>query len=92
MHIAVGGAGVIGTASALALLRDGHRVTIVEPELPGGLQSTRYRNGAFLSPASIIPMKTPGLWKRIPGFLLDRSGPLTIRWRHLPTLARRGAV
>ena len=28
----------------------------------------------------------PGLWRKVPGFLLDRDGPLTIRWTMLPRL------
>jgi len=27
-----------------------------------------------------------GLWRKVPGFLLDREGPLTIRWTMLPRL------
>ena len=32
-------------------------------------------------------MSTPGLWRRVPGFLADPLGPLTIRWRHLARLS-----
>ncbi|WP_441864974.1 NAD(P)/FAD-dependent oxidoreductase [Phaeovulum sp. W22_SRMD_FR3] len=86
-HIVVIGAGVIGATVALALQRDGHRVTIVEPSTPGGIQAASHGNGAFLSPASIIPMSIPGLWKKVPGYLLDPTGALTIRWRHLLRLS-----
>jgi D-amino-acid dehydrogenase len=86
-HIVVIGGGIVGACCALALLQDGHRVTILEPAEPGGRQAASYGNGAFLSPASIIPMSMPGLWKKVPGYLLDPKGPFTIRWRHLPRLA-----
>lgn len=86
-HIAVIGCGIVGACSALALLKDGHRVTIIEPGEPGAGQAASYGNGAFLSPASIIPMSVPGLWKKVPAYLLDSQGPLTIRWRHLLPLA-----
>ncbi|GAJ92176.1 FAD-binding oxidoreductase [Agrobacterium rhizogenes] len=82
-HIAVIGCGIVGACSALALLKDGHRVTIIEPGEPGDRQAASYGNGAFLSPASIIPMSVPGLWKKVPAYLLDPEGPLTIRWKHL---------
>ena len=26
----------------------------------------------------------PGMWKRVPRWLLDPQGPLTVRWRHAP--------
>jgi D-amino-acid dehydrogenase len=86
-HIAVIGAGIVGACTAIALLKDGHRVTLIEPQQPGGDHAASYGNGAFLSPASIIPMSMPGLWKKVPGYLLDPNGPFTIRWRHLPRLA-----
>jgi D-amino-acid dehydrogenase len=86
-HIVVIGGGIVGACCALALIKDGHRVTIVEPAEAGGQQAASYGNGAFLSPASIIPMSMPGLWKKVPGYLLDAKGPFTIRWRHLPRLA-----
>lgn len=86
-RIAVIGGGIVGVCSACALLRDGHRVTLLEPGEPGADQAASYGNGAFLSPASIVPMSVPGLWKKVPGYLLDPQGPFTIRWRHLLALS-----
>lgn len=86
-HIVVIGAGIVGVCTAHALLDDGHQVTLLEPGEPGGEQAASYGNGAFLSPASIIPMSVPGLWKKVPGYLIDPQGPFTIRWRFLPRLA-----
>lgn len=85
-HIVVIGGGIVGACSALALARGGNRVTLVEPGEPGGTQAASYGNGAFLSPASIIPMSMPGIWKKVPGYLFDTNGPLTIRWRYLARL------
>jgi len=85
-HVVVIGAGVVGLASALELLRDGHAVTIVEPAVPGDEQSASYGNGTLLNPSSVIPMSSPGLWKKVPGYLMDPLGPLTIRWSYLPRL------
>jgi D-amino-acid dehydrogenase len=87
MHVAVIGAGIIGAATALELLDHGHRVSIIEPEQPGGRHAASYGNSGWLSPASIIPMSMPGLWKKVPGYLADPKGPLAIRWAHLASLA-----
>ncbi|HEY4173888.1 MAG TPA: FAD-binding oxidoreductase [Rhodopila sp.] len=85
-QVVVIGGGVVGLASAIELLRDGHAVTIVEPGTPGGEQAASYGNGTLLNPSSVVPMSSPGLWKKVPGFLLDPLGPLTIRWSYLPRL------
>ncbi len=85
-HVVIIGAGIVGAASAIELLRGGHQVTIVEPGEPGGEQAASYGNGTLLNPSSVIPMSSPGLWKKVPGYLADPLGPLTIRWRYLPKL------
>ena len=84
MQIVVIGAGIVGAATALELLRDGHQVTIVEPGTPGGDQAASYGNGCWLSPSSVLPVSAPGLWKKVPGYLADPLGPVTLRWRYLP--------
>jgi D-amino-acid dehydrogenase len=85
-HVAIIGAGIVGAACALELLRDGHRITIIEPEEPGGEQAASYGNGTLLNPSSVIPMSAPGIWQKVPGYLRDPIGPLAIRWRYLPRL------
>lgn len=86
LHVVVIGAGIVGAASALHLLRDGHKVTIIEPGDPGGEQAASYGNGCWISPMSVIPVSTPGLWRQVPGMLTDPLGALTIRWSYLPRL------
>jgi D-amino-acid dehydrogenase len=36
---------------------------------------------------SVIPPAMPGLWKKVPRFLLDPLGPLAIRWSYFPRVA-----
>ena len=85
-HVVIIGAGIVGAACALELLRDGNKVTIVEPGDPGGEQAASYGNGTLLNPSSVIPMSSPGIWKKVPGYLREPLGPLAIRWRYLPWL------
>lgn len=85
-HIAVLGGGIVGACVAAALIEEGHRVTLVEPGPVGGEQAASFGNGAWISPASVVPMSMPGTWRKVPGYLLDPTGPLTIRWRCLPRL------
>lgn len=84
-QVVVIGAGIIGACTALALAEDGCKVTLVEPEEPGGPQAASYGNGTWISPGSIIPVATPGLWRKLPALLADPSGPLVVRWKALPS-------
>lgn len=85
-HIAVIGSGIVGACVAAALSAETYRVTIIEPGPVGGEQAASFGNGAWISPASVVPMSVPGLWKKVPGYLLDPTGPLTIRWPYLPAM------
>ncbi|MCA3322221.1 MAG: FAD-binding oxidoreductase [Roseomonas sp.] len=86
-HVVIIGAGAVGAASALAALKEGYRVTILDPGEPGGEQAASYGNGCWLSPMSVIPPAVPGIWKKLPKFLSDPLGPLAIRWGYLPKVA-----
>ncbi len=86
LRIGIVGAGIVGASCALALAREGHQVTVFDPHPPGGPHAASHGNGGWISPASILPMSFPGLWKKIPGYLLDPQGPLTLRAASLPSL------
>ncbi len=86
-HVVVIGAGIVGACSAVEAIRRGARVTILDPAEPGGEQAASYGNGCWLSPMSVIPPAVPGLWRKVPKFLMDPLGPLAIRWSYLPRVA-----
>jgi D-amino-acid dehydrogenase len=83
-HAIVIGAGIVGLCCARALQRDGWQVSVVDPDEPG--RGTSYGNAGILATGSVLPEGKPGLWKRVPGMLMDPTGPLTIRWSYLPWL------
>ena len=85
-RVVVIGAGIVGAIAALECLRDGHAVSIVDPEAPGGAHAASYGNGAWINTGSIMPVSTPGLWRKVPGFLRDPLGPFAIRASYLPRL------
>ncbi len=84
-HCLVIGAGIVGSCCAWHLVAAGYRVTLVDRVPPG--QSTSYGNAACISPSHVVPFSHPGVLKKVPGWLRDPLGPLTIRWRHLPWVA-----
>jgi len=84
-RVTVIGAGVVGLACATQLQMRGHAVTLVDPRPPGEYCS--FGNAGCFSRASCVPLGLPGLWRQVPAWLLDPTGPLTIRWRHARALA-----
>jgi D-amino-acid dehydrogenase len=76
-RVAVIGAGVVGLACASALRMQGHAVTVIDPQ-PAG-EGCSLGNAGCLSRASCVPLGLPGAWRKAPGWLLDPSGPLSIR-------------
>ena len=84
-NITVIGAGIVGVATAAYLRRDGHEVTIVDMRPPGEYCS--FGNAGILSPGSCVPLATPGIHWKVPGYLADPMGPLMIRWGYLPKAA-----
>src|ERR687894_2162689 len=83
--ITVIGAGIVGVTTASYLRRDGHAVTIVDMRPPGEYCS--FGNAGILSPGSCVPLATPGVHWKVPGYLMDPMGPLMIRWGYLPKAA-----
>ncbi|MBV5263749.1 FAD-dependent oxidoreductase [Pinisolibacter sp. B13] len=86
-RVVVVGAGAVGAAIALEAQARGLAVTLVEPGPPGGDQAASFGNAAWISLQSVIPPSEPGVWKKIPGYLLDPLGPLAIRPLHMPGIA-----
>lgn len=80
--VAVVGAGIVGTVCANYLLRDGHRVTLIDRHAPG--EMTSFGNTGGISPASVVPIAMPGVLTDIPHWLMDPHGPLYVRWSYLP--------
>jgi D-amino-acid dehydrogenase len=79
------GAGFAGLAAAAHLVQRGVRVTLVDPAAPG--QGASFGNAGCLSRASIVPVGLPGVWKKVPGYLMDPEGPFRIDWRYALRIA-----
>lgn len=88
--VAVIGGGIVGMLTAWNLLRSGFKVTLLERDLYGLGCSTG--NAGSVSAGSVVPLGMPGMWKQVPGWMLDPDGPLHIRGDYaiqvLPWLVR----
>ncbi|WP_163559884.1 FAD-dependent oxidoreductase [Halomonas sp. NO4] len=83
--IVIIGAGIVGLATAWALLERGRAVTLLDPGAPGGEASSG--NAATLASYAVEPLGHPGLLSQLPALLFAPSSPFHLRWRHLPRLA-----
>lgn len=81
-RVTVVGAGIVGVSTAVRLLEAGHEVTLIDRNLPG--EGTSLGNAGLIATGSIIPVATPGFLGKVPGYLTDPMGPLTLRWSYLP--------
>lgn len=82
------GAGIVGICCALSLQERGIPVRLIDRGDPG--QETSFGNAGVISPWSVIPQAMPGIWKKIPGMLLDPDGPLTVRAAFWPRMVPWG--
>ena len=75
------GAGIVGTACALALLREGFAVTVIDRGAPG--EACSLGNAGHLGTASVIAQSLPGILRKVPAMLFDRASPLAVRFSYL---------
>jgi D-amino-acid dehydrogenase len=85
-RIVIIGGGAVGVTAGLWLQRAGCDVTLLDPN--GGVgEGASFGNAGCLNSSSIVPMSMPGNLAKVPGWLLDPLGPLTIRWPYTPKIA-----
>tara|TARA_R110000772_G_scaffold267933_2_gene393396 strand:- start:173503 stop:174816 length:1314 start_codon:yes stop_codon:yes gene_type:complete len=81
-NVCVIGAGIVGVNCALAAVKEGFKVTLIDRIEPG--EACSFGNAGILAEWSFVPTFGPDVLKSVPGYLLDPKGPLTIRWTRLP--------
>jgi glycine/D-amino acid oxidase-like deaminating enzyme len=80
--VIVVGAGISGLATALYLRRAGMTVAVLDMLPPAGGAS--FGNAGLLSPDTAVPIALPGMLKKVPGWLADPLGPLSVSPRYFP--------
>ena len=76
-HIAVVGAGIIGSSAAFALRERGYLVTLFDREEPGRTGPS-FGNAGHIAGDGIFPLASPGIGLRGIRMLMDPQGPLKI--------------
>jgi glycine/D-amino acid oxidase-like deaminating enzyme len=75
---------VIGLATALQLLDDGHEVMLIDPNEPGSGAS--FGNAATIAGYGCVPVGTPEVLRSLPRLLLDGESPLSVPPSALPAM------
>ena len=76
-NIIVIGGGVVGISCALELQSDGHKVTVIDRD-PAG-EGACWASCGSIAVSEVIPLSKPGTLLRAPKWLIDPTGPLTLR-------------
>lgn len=79
--VAVLGAGIVGLSTALTLQHAGFEVTVFDQAEPG--KGASFGNAGIFADYARLPMSSFSNLLAMPGMLLDRESPLSIRKSHL---------
>jgi D-amino-acid dehydrogenase len=85
IKVGVVGAGIQGLSNALFLQKKGFKVTIFDRDNPGS-HAASYGNAGHFSPYASVPMNRPDILSDVPAMLLSSTGPLAIKWNHVPKM------
>jgi D-amino-acid dehydrogenase len=84
IDVAIVGAGIIGLASAFKLTEAGRNVVLLDRK--GMAEETSRGNAGAFAFSDVIPLATSGVLGKLPKWLSDPLGPLTIRPEYLPQI------
>ncbi|WP_415314770.1 NAD(P)/FAD-dependent oxidoreductase [Candidatus Pelagibacter sp. Uisw_137] len=85
LKIGIVGAGIQGISNALFLQKKGFLVTIFDRDEPGS-PAASYGNAGHFSPYASVPINRPDVLTDVPAMLLSSTGPLALKWNHVPKM------
>jgi D-amino-acid dehydrogenase len=89
MKTIVLGAGIVGSATAYFLAKQGHEVEVVERRSGAALE-TSFGNGGVIHASEVEPWSQPGMPRKILQWLGKENAPLLVRYGAIPHMWRWG--
>lgn len=83
-NIGVLGAGIVGLSTALYLQKAGYKVTLIDKNSPG--MGTSFGPAGLFADYANLPFAKFSMMRNMPKMLLDKTSPLSIQSRYLPSL------
>lgn len=80
--ISIIGAGIVGMCTAVTLQKRGLAVRVIDERDPG--TGTSFGNAGLVSVDSCVPIAMPGMVRKVPRWLSDPLGPLSLKPTYLP--------
>lgn len=90
-HILIIGAGLVGAATAYALVQRGFAVTLVDRGATPAVGAS-HANGGMLTPSMADPWNAPGVWRDLLRWVGREDAPMLLRLSALPGLTAWGAA
>lgn len=84
IDVAIVGAGIIGVSTAFKLQEAGRNAVLIDRK--GIAEETSRGNAGAFAFSDVIPLATSGVLQKLPRWLSDPLGPLTIRPEYLPQI------
>lgn len=82
-NVVVVGAGLAGIQTAWFLMREGHKVTVIERR-DGIALETSFANGGLITPSHAAPWNSPGILRTLLSSIGDETGALYVKFSALP--------
>ena len=82
------GSGIQGVCTGLQLIKKGIPVTIFDRHDPlsSDFKAASYGNAGHFSPYAVLQFNRPDVLNDVPKMLFSSSGPLALKWNHIPKM------
>ena len=86
-RVTIIGDGIVGICTAISLIEKGVEVLLIDRNEPA--EGASHGNAGVVSPWTCVPQSMPGIWRKIPKWLIDPEGPVALKWSYIHKFAHQ---